>query len=284
MLYIAFCQLFQNSTKFDTLIIMNQNTVLKSALFPLFFLLLMWMVFYFDVTYKLDLAQYGLAPQTLKGLRGILTMPLLHGDFGHIVSNSFPILILGTCLFYFYKEIAFKVFFISYIACGTFVWLFAYSDHNNVHIGASGLVYALAGFLFISGIIRKNKALFGVALLITFLYGTIIWGVLPTDFQKAIHYIEDRTNISWQGHLFGFLSGVALAYVYRKTGIQEPTYSWDVNNDEDVDETNPYWLENENQQEITPSEEQEPNDEVLKNTSDNPYTVNYTFIPKKKED
>ena len=92
---------------------MNQNTVLKSALFPLFFLLLMWMVFYFDVSYKLDLAQYGLAPQTLKGLRGILTMPLLHGDLGHIVSNSFPILILGTCLFYFYKEIALKVFFIS---------------------------------------------------------------------------------------------------------------------------------------------------------------------------
>ena len=263
---------------------MNQNTVLKSALFPLFFLLLMWMLFYFDVTYKLDLAQYGLAPQTVKGLRGILTMPLLHGDLGHIVSNSFPILILGTCLFYFYKEIALKVFFISYVACGTLVWLFAYSNHaNDVHIGASGLVYALAGFLFISGIIRKNKALFGVALLITFLYGTIIWGVLPTDFQKAIHYIEDRTNISWQGHLFGFFSGVVLAYIYRKTGIQQPTYSWDINNDEDIDETNPYWL-NESEPETLSSEEQPNQEEVFKNTSDNPFTVNYTFIPKKKEE
>ncbi|MEO8759839.1 MAG: rhomboid family intramembrane serine protease [Bacteroidia bacterium] len=262
---------------------MNQNTVLKSALFPLFFLLLMWMVFYFDVAYKLDLAQYGLAPQTLKGLRGILTMPLLHGDFGHIVSNSFPILILGTCLFYFYRDIAFKVFFISYLACGTFVWLFAYSNHShNIHIGASGLVYALAGFLFVSGIIRKNKALFGVALLITFLYGTIIWGVLPTDFQKAIHYIEDRINISWQGHLFGFLSGVTLAYIYRKVGIQEPTYSWDVNSDEDIDESNPYWLETENEVE-QPTIESQNSEEVFKNTSDNPYTVNYTFIPKKKD-
>ncbi len=263
---------------------MNQNTVLKSALFPLFFLLLMWMVFYFDVTYKLDLAQYGLAPQTLKGLRGIFTMPLLHGDFGHIVSNSLPILILGTCLFYFYKDIALKVFFISYLACGTLVWLFAYSNHtNDVHIGASGLVYALAGFLFISGIIRKNKALFGVALLITFLYGTIIWGVLPTDFQKAIHYIEDRSNISWQGHLFGFLSGVALAYVYRKIGIQQPIYSWHVNNDEDIDESDPYWLEVDTEADQPPVKEQNP-EEVFKNTSDNPYTVNYTFIPKKKEE
>jgi membrane associated rhomboid family serine protease len=265
---------------------MNQtkNTVIQSALFPMLFLLMMWMVFYFDVTYKLNLAQYGLRPQSFKGLIGILTMPLLHGDMGHIVSNSFPILILGTCLFYFYKDIAFKIFFIAYISCGMLVWLFAQSRNAyDVHIGASGLIYALSGFLVVSGIIRKHKALFGVSLLITFLYGTIIWGVLPVDYQRAIHYLaDDRINISWEGHLFGFVSGVALAFVYRKTGIQRPTYSWEINNDADVDESNPYWLINEPEPEI--KEGEQPNQqEVLKNTSDNPYTVNYTFIPKQKE-
>src|ERR1700722_17228234 len=127
---------------------MNKKyTVIQSALFPMFFLLLMWMVFYFDGAYNLHLNQYGLRPQSLKGLIGIATMPLLHGDLGHIVSNSFPVLILGTCLFYFYKDIAFRVFFISYVACGTLVWLFAQSRNAyDVHIGASGLVYALSGF------------------------------------------------------------------------------------------------------------------------------------------
>lgn len=264
---------------------MNQtkNTVMQSALFPLLFLLLMWMVFYFDGAYNLHLNQYGLRPHSFIGLIGILTMPLLHGDMGHIVSNSFPILILGTCLFYFYKDIAFNVFFISYVACGTLVWLFAQSDNpNNVHIGASGLVYALSGFLVVSGIIRKHKALFGVSLLITFLYGTIIWGVLPTEFQKAIHFIENRDNLSWEGHLFGFASGIVLAVVYRKVGIQRPTYSWEINDDADVDESNPYWMVDESKPDLNGHEPQQEK-EVLKNTSDNPYTVNYTFIPKKEE-
>lgn len=252
--------------------------------FPMFFLLLMWMVFYFNGIYNLHLNQYGLKPQSFKGLIGILTMPLLHGDLGHIVSNSFPVLVLGTCLFYFYKEVAFKIFFISYISCGALVWLFAQSKYvEEVHIGASGLIYSLSGFLIISGIIRKHKALFGVSLLVTFLYGTIIWGVLPLEYQKAIHYLaDDKVNISWEGHLFGFMSGVVLAIIYRKTGIQRPVYSWELNNDEDVDESNPYWMVDETKLDINGHE---PNKEreVLKNTSDNPYTVNYTFIPKKEE-
>ena len=259
---------------------MNQtpNRLLQSSLFPLFFLLIIWAIFYFDVTYKLSLYQYGLKPLSIDGLAGIFTMPLLHSDLGHIASNSFPLLVLGTCLFYFYKEIAYKVFFISYVACGMLVWLFARdNNHLSVHIGASGLIYALAGFLFISGIIRKNKSLFGVSLLITFLYGTIIWGVLPSEYQKAIHYIEDGKNISWEGHLFGFFTGVVLAYFYRKVGIQRPVYSWEINNDEDIDDANPYWLEGD-KDEIKNIENSEQ--DVFKNTSDNPYTVNYTFIPK----
>lgn len=252
-----------------------KHTFLQSAIFPLLFVLGMWIVFYYDNHYLLNLHIFGTRPRELPGLTGLLATPLLHADLGHIVSNTFPILILGTLLFYYYREIAFKVFFISYLAGGTLTWLLARDGTN--HIGASGVLYALAGFLFFSGILRRNKTLFGVSLLITFLYGTIVWGVLPTEFLQAIHYVSPVQNISWEGHLFGFISGVALAFIYRKAGTQEPVYSWDVNNDEDVDESDPYWL-------VDPDEKpEEPKEDLLKNTSDNPYTVNYTFVPKKDE-
>ncbi|MGZ3864383.1 MAG: rhomboid family intramembrane serine protease [Bacteroidia bacterium] len=260
-----------------------KHTLLRSSLPILVFLLLIWMVFYVDIHFKLGLHQFGLRPHTFLGVLGILTMPLLHGDLGHIASNSIPLFVLGTFLFYYYKEIAWKVFFISYISSGILVWIFARNGNLNVHIGASGLIYALAGFLFFSGILRKHVALFGVTLLITFLYGTIIWGIFPSEFQKAIHYNEDSANVSWEGHLFGFLSGVVLAYVYRRKGTQEPKYSWDYNNDTDVDESNPYWLVNEDQNPEQPAQE-ETKEDLVKNTSDNPYTVNYTYIPKKDED
>ncbi|HWY39096.1 MAG TPA: rhomboid family intramembrane serine protease [Bacteroidia bacterium] len=254
----------------------NKQSLINSSLPALLFILLIWIIFYTDIHFHLGLNQYGLRPHTFIGLTGILTMPLLHADLGHIMSNSIPLLVLGIFLVHYYREIAAKVFFISYISSGFLVWIFGVAA--SVHIGASGLIYALAGFLFISGIIRKNPALFGVTLLITFLYGTIIWGVFPPEFQKAIHYNENSQNISWEGHLFGFLSGVVLAYLFRKKGLQEPKYSWDYNNDEDVDESDPYWLVNENEK---PAEEKQ--NEELKNTSNNPYTVTYTFIPKDDE-
>ena len=260
-----------------------QPSLLKSALFPILFLWAIWLVFYFDTHYNLNLHQYGLKPRTLNGLIGIFTMPLLHGDIGHISSNTFPLLILGTLLFYFYKEIALKVFFIIYFACGILVWLMASMDQHTtpIHIGASGVIYGLSGFLFFSGIVRKHKALFGVSLIVTFLYGTVIWGIFPTEFQQAIFYTK-QNNISWEGHLSGFLIGTLLAYAYRKTGIQKPIYSWDINNDADVDESNPYWMVKENEE--NPVSENNTDNDIIKNTSDNPYTITYTFVPKKDEE
>lgn len=242
------------------------------------FLLLIWVVFYVDMHYQLGLKQFGTEPRTLKGLIGIIATPLLHADLGHIVSNSIPIFILGTLLFYFYSDVSAKVFFTIYFFSSFFIWLFARSFTS--HIGASGVVYGLSGFLFFSGIIRKQKALFGVSLLVTFLYGTVIWGVFPIEFQEAIHYISKGERISWEGHLSGFAVGTALAYIYRKKGVQPPVYSWEINNDEDVDESNPYWMVNENGEQLN----NEPEQEIIKNTSDNPYTVNYTFIPRKENE
>ncbi|MCD6066374.1 MAG: putative rane protein [Bacteroidetes bacterium] len=265
----------------------KNHTFINSSLFPLLFLLVTWAVFYYDQQYKLSLYRFGLTPMSLSGLSGILFTPILHADLRHILSNTFPMLILGTMLFYYYKEIAYKVFFIIYFGSSALVWLLSdllRGEHTSYHIGASGVVYGLAGFLFFSGIIRKNRMLFGVSLLVTFLYGTVIWGIFPVEFQRAIHIIGKRDNVSWEGHLFGFLVGTSLAWLYKKQGIQKPEYSWDVNNDTDVDESNPYWLVDENGNPLKKNTGEEKDAEVYRNTSDNPFTVNYTYLPKKEND
>jgi len=223
----------------------------KSLLPSLFILLIIWMFFYLDNHYKLQLYNYGLQPRKIIGIIGIFTMPFIHGDVIHILSNTFPFLILLTLLNFNYSEISIKVLTGIYLISGFLIWCFADLDENtshvSYHIGASGIIYGLSGFLFFSGIIRKRKDLFAVSLLVTFLYGTLIWGVFPENFQRAIHYISSKDRISWEGHLFGFLSGSILAFLLKSRGKQEPVYSWEKNNDEDVDESNPYWIIDENE-------------------------------------
>lgn len=268
------------------------NSLTKSLVFPLIFLLIIWAIFYYDHKYSFDLYALGINPRKFSGLIGILFSPLLHGDFNHIISNTFPLLILATMLFYYYKDIAYKTFFIIYFSEGILVWLFGSlfftrnSHLDSYHIGASGIIYGLAGFLFFSGLIRKNLTLYGTSLLVIFLYGSVVWGIFPLQFQRAIHYITYEQNISWEGHLFGFLTGLTLAFIFRKQGIQKPVYSWEKNNDDDIDDANPYWMVDENGNPIN-QETHLNNDgdmDIYKNTSDNPYTINYTYLPNKKED
>ncbi|MCK4920530.1 MAG: rhomboid family intramembrane serine protease, partial [Bacteroidales bacterium] len=132
--------------------------------------------------------------------------------------NSIPVFFLSLALFYFYREVSYQVFFLSYLSTGLLVWLVG---REAYHIGASGIIYSLAAFLFVSGILRKNRNLLAISLLVTFLYGSMIWGLLPYDYK-----------ISWESHLMGAITGVALAFIYRKYG-PEP----DINViPEDIDE------------------------------------------------
>lgn len=268
---------------------LQKHTFPGSALFPMIFSLLMWMVFYYDQKYNLGAFRLGVLPRNFSGIWGVLFMPLVHGDIRHIMSNTIPMLILGTLLFYYYKEIAFKIFFIVLVASGFLTWLAANlieADHhaNSYHIGASGLIYGLSGFLFFSGIIRKHRALFGVALLVTFLYGTIIWGVFPMAFRKAMHIAFEKENISWEGHLFGFVAGTVLAFVYKKKGLQEPEYTWQKEEEKEEDEPNPYWMVDEEGNPIEEKKDEEEKHDIYGNTSDNPFTVTYTFVPKTNDE
>ena len=167
-----------------------------------------------------DFANWGILPRHIIGLRGILTAPFIHADWEHLSSNAIPMLVCGAALFYFYKEIAWKVFFIVYLCSGFWLWL---GGRENYHIGASNIVYGIACFLFLSGIIRKHAGLIAISLLVVFLYGSMVWGLLPV-----------LEKISWEGHLFGTLAGILCAIVFRRQGPQRKQYEWE--NEDDTDE------------------------------------------------
>lgn len=191
----------------------------KFMLFPLSFLVLLWLIQFAQYLFSFNLIEYGLLPQTAKGLIGIFTAPLIHSGFSHIFSNSIPLLFLGAGIFYFYKEAAYKVFFMVYLIPGIFVWFFG---RESYHIGSSGIVYGFVTFLFFSGLIRRDNRSIALALIVTFLYGGLIWGVLPLD-----------RKISWEYHLFGALTGIYAAIIFRKS---DPVKKYDWEDEDELEE------------------------------------------------
>jgi len=180
----------------------------KSISFPLIFTITLWIVKIIETIFNLQLSFFGIYPLKLSGLIGIIAAPLVHGDMQHLISNTFGVLFLSWALFYFYKPIAKGAFILIYLLSGFWVWFFA---RDAFHIGASGLIYGMASFLFLSGILRRHVPLIAVSLTIVFLYGGIVWGIFPV-FEK----------ISWETHLTGLVAGIITAVYYKKEGPQKP--------------------------------------------------------------
>jgi membrane associated rhomboid family serine protease len=185
----------------DTSLTYHKNVLLV----PLVAIVIIWLIYWIEITFGYNFNKYGIFPRDFKGLRGVFLSPLIHSNISHLSNNSVPLFVLLASLFYFYRKIAFKVLFYGVFFSGFLCWLIA---RNSYHIGASGVIYLLFSFVFFSGIIRKHYRLIAMSLVVIFLYGSMIWLLLPT---------EDR--ISWEGHLSGFLVGFLYAYLYRKKGI-----------------------------------------------------------------
>lgn len=200
--------------------------IFRSLLFPSLFISLLWLVKGADVFFDLELNRFGLYPLQVKGLPGILLSPFLHADLAHLFANTIPLFILSSFLFYFYREIAWMIIVLVYIITGLWVWVFARGE--GVHIGASGVIYALAAFLFFSGILRRERGLMVITLMVAFLYGSLIWGIFPELFPDQ--------PISWESHLMGLLSGTLLAIYYRKQGPQKKQWEWEDEQEDDDDE------------------------------------------------
>jgi len=199
----------------------EKGKLLPSIIIPLSFILLLWLIQLAQELLNVNFITLGLYPRKVSGLIGIVTAPLIHAGFGHLFSNSLPLLFLGTGMLYFYPKSALKIFAIVYFIPGIFVWLFARSAY---HIGASGMIYGFVSFLFFSGIIRRDTRSIALALIVTFLYGSIIWGILPLN-----------NGISWEYHLFGSLTGIACAFIYRKSDRYKK-YEWEDEEDEEKDD------------------------------------------------
>ena len=174
-----------------------------SSVVPFRLVFLMWAAFYAEFMWGWPLHYFGIRPRNPMGIIGIFSAPMLHGDLNHLISNTVPLLFLGTVLFFFYERIAGIIFFRAYFWTNLLVWLFGRQDSN--HIGASGLVYGLAFFLIFFGIFRRDFTSILISVVVITMYGGVMYGVLPTD-----------PLISWEAHLGGALVGVYTAVELSK--------------------------------------------------------------------
>lgn len=205
---------------------LEKKKILHSLILPSLFILLLWIIKAGEILTDTDLGFLGVYPHSVKGLTGIITSPLIHADLKHLFANSVPLFVLGGSLFYFYRQISVKTFLLIYFVSGICVWMGA---REAFHIGASGVVYGLASFLFFSGIFRRDGRLLAITMLVTFLYGSMVWGIFPDIYPEE--------NISYESHFWGLVTGMILAFYFRKLGPQKKIYEWEDDEDEDDKDT-----------------------------------------------
>jgi len=189
---------------------------------PAIFVLVLWLVKFVETGGGFDFFYLGIYPRKIEGLIGILLAPMVHANYNHLVNNSVPFFFMLTAIFYFYQKVAWRVLFFSYFITGIVVWIIA---RPSYHIGASGLIYSFGSFLFFSGIIRENINLLAISLLVSFLYGSMVWGIFPY-----------RPDMSWESHLSGMAVGFLLAYHYRHEGPQPTHFMKDMEEEEEYEE------------------------------------------------
>jgi len=203
-----------------------EKRIVRHALFVSgSFVIILWLVKVFEIEFNFDFSGWGIHPLTVSGLRGILCSPLIHANFEHLIANSFPIFILTFSLFFFYRKSAYAIYILIYLLSGIFVWL---AGRDEIHIGASGVIYGLAAFLFMSGVISSNIRLLTISMIVALFYGGLFWGIFPF-----------KPEISWESHLWGGVSGLGLALLYRKSAPLNSGYD-EEEEDAESDEENDF--------------------------------------------
>ncbi len=168
---------------------------------------ILWLVYFVNFFLPFDLRLYGLRPRQLDSLAGIIFTPFLHVDLRHLIANSGMLFVLLAVSLSFSRKLTFGALWIIISVGGGLVWLAG--KEGTIHIGASGVIFGLIGFLMCLGIFRRNWKALIISLVILLLYG----GAL----QSLFIYVP---GISWTGHLFGFLAGVLAAWMMRAARIR----------------------------------------------------------------
>ncbi|HEV2979623.1 MAG TPA: rhomboid family intramembrane serine protease [Casimicrobiaceae bacterium] len=187
------------------------------------FVALIWVIALLNWGLDLSPDDFGVRPRELAGLPGILFAPLVHAGLAHLIANTVPLLFVGTAMLYLYPHAALRVVPAVYLGPGVVVWLFA---RGGVHVGASGLVYGLVSYIFVAGLIRRDRRAIAASLVVSFMYGALVWGVLPI-----------QPGVSWETHLAAALIGLVLAIAFRRLDVPpRHRYTWEVETDEVADE------------------------------------------------
>jgi len=178
------------------------------------FVALLWLIQLSNWVLDLGPGELGVRPREWSGLFGVLFAPLMHGGFEHLLANSPPLLVLGTAMLYLYPQSSLRVLPAVYLGPGIAVWLFG---RSSVHLGASGLVYGLVGYILVAGLIRRDRRAIAASLLVSFMYGALVWGVFPI-----------RSGVSWETHLAAAVIGVILAIGLRRLDVPpRRRYTWE---------------------------------------------------------
>ncbi|HUW07153.1 MAG TPA: rhomboid family intramembrane serine protease [Williamwhitmania sp.] len=190
----------------------SPKRLLLSSVIPFMFIFSFFLIFILEQNGLFVGYKFGILPRDLHGAIGILTSPFIHASWSHLASNSIAFFVLLTGVFYFYKDLGIIVLVGCWLAGGALTWFYG---REAYHVGASGVVYGLASFLFFSGLIRQNVRLLAVSLIVVLEYGGMVWGLLPIF-----------PEISWEGHLFGGAAGFVLAFILRNKGPEFPRNVW----------------------------------------------------------
>jgi len=243
----------------------EQQRFSGSLIFSGILLLILWMVKVIELSFDTSFSEFGILPQSASGLRGILFSPLLHADVKHLSANSVPFFVLAAGLFYYYGKKSYLILLLSWLITGFWVWVFA--NDTGIHIGASGVVYALAAFHFTGGLLRREPRMMAFSMLVVFLYGGLVWGMFPKFYPE---------NISWESHLLGALAGVVLAFAFRSEGPQRKVYHWD-DDEDDIENLENESVEGENAVDRMPVSSKS---ELPDTDNEQHLRINYTFKEK----
>ena len=190
-------------------------------IFPIFMVLIMSLVKLIELKTNTNLAFLGVFPKNIESLPGVILSPFIHGSEKHLFNNILPLFFLLSAMIHFYNKLSYLIYIIIHIASGLLLW---FIGREVYHIGASSVVYGLASFMFFSGLFRRNTQLLAFSLLITFLYGSMVWGIFPETVKKGV---------SWEGHLSGSIIGFLAAILFIKKGPQRKKYDWEEDENQD---------------------------------------------------
>ena len=177
-----------------------KHRVVEELNFVLVFVGAVWAVFLLDAILPGSFNSWGLAPRHLTGLPGIVTMPFLHGGWGHLLGNTVPLIVL-LCLLAGSRANSAGIVAAIILLGGAMLWLFG--GGSTIHVGASGLVYGLITFLIVAGFREARVVAIVIAIFVGVTYGA-------TLFSGMVPFMVDK-NVSWDGHLFGAIAGAVVA-------------------------------------------------------------------------